>query len=234
MHKTNFCTHCRVDVAGDLKYCPLCGKFVLESENSEIAENENSYPIYDLDYIYRAKWLKLVKYSLLLVSIIAVAVNLLFNIECIWFPYVLIGLFTIWKVVFYPFKEGQNHIKRIPITGFILSFAVMTIDVYDHLVFNTLFGWGVIYTAPCILTLTTIISLIISLATNKYDIQLIRGMVYLLIVSLVAFIVELIVVKNYYIWPIFMYFLSAIISVFILLLTKKKRMFKEINRNFHI
>lgn len=110
----------------------------------------------------------------------------------------------------------------------------MTIDVYDHLVFNTLFGWGVIYTAPCILTLTTIISLIISLATNKYDVQLIRGMVYLLIVSLVAFIVELIVVKNYYIWPIFMYFLSAIISVFILLLTKKKRMFKEINRNFHI
>lgn len=234
MPKTNFCTHCRVFVAGDLKYCPLCGKFVLECENFEITENENSYPIYDLDYIYRAKWLKLVKYSLLLVSIIAVAVNLLFSIGCIWFPYVLIGLFAVWKVVFYPFKEGQNHIKRIPITGFILSIAVMTIDIYNHLVFDTLLGWGVIYTAPCILTLTTIISLIISLATNKYDVQLIRGMVYLLIVSLVAFIVELIVVKNYDIWPIFMYFLSATISVFILLLTKKKRMVKEINRNFHI
>ena len=234
MRKSNFCTACKVDVSGDLKYCPLCGRFVLDDENSTAEENENSYPNYDLSYIYKAKWLKLVKDSLILVSLVALAVNLLFNINCIWFPYVFVGLYCLWSAVYYPFKEGQNHIKRIPITGFILSIAVIFVDVYNHLVFDTLFGWGVIYTAPAILTASVVVSLIISLSTNKYDTQLIRGLMYLLIVSVVAFVVELIVVKNYPLWPIFMYFLSSTISVSVLMLAKRKRMVKEINRNFHI
>lgn len=234
MHKPNYCTNCKVDVSADLKYCPLCGKFVLENENQEVLEGENSYPMYDLSYIYRAKWLKLVKYSLILVSLIAVGVNLLFDINCLWFPYVLIGMFAIWKAVFYPFKEGQNHIKRIPITGFILAISVACIDIYDHFLWGTQIGWGVIYTAPSILAFASVISLILALSNFGFDVQLIRGLIYLEIVSVILFVVKLFVAKEYDVWPSFMYFLSATVSLFILLIAKKRRMVKEINRNFHI
>ncbi len=234
MRKSNYCTNCRVDVSGDLKYCPLCGKFVLDDEKQVVEENANSYPIYDLSYIYRAKWLKLVKYSLLLVSLIAVGVNLLFDLSCLWFPYVLIGMFAIWKCVFYPFKEGQNHIKRIPISGFILAGAVVCIDLYDYLLFKTQIGWGVVFTAPSILAFASILSLILALSNSRFDVQLIRGIIYLEVVSVIWFVVKLFIAKEYEVWPCFMYFLSATVSLFILLIVKKKRLVKEINRNFHI
>ncbi len=234
MHNQNYCTNCKVDVSADLKYCPLCGKFVLEDEKQEVFEGANSYPLYDLSYIYRAKWLKLVKYSFILVCLIAIAVNLLFGAKCLWFPYVLIGFFAIWKTVFYPFKEGQNHIKRIPITGFILAVSVAIVDVYDHLMFDTSIGWGVIYTAPSILAFASVISLILALSNSKFDVQLIRGMVYLELVSVVLFVVKLFVATSYDVWPSFMYFLCATVSLFVLFIAKRRKMLKEINRNFHI
>ena len=234
MRSTNYCEHCKVEVSSDLKYCPLCGKFVLNKEDGQVEENGNSYPIYDFSYIYRAKWLKVVKYAIICISLICILTNLLFSPKVYWFPYVVIGLYCIWKCIFFPYKEGQNHIRRIPVSGIIIAVSLILLDVYDHIVFKTLLGWAVVFAGPSVLTATTVLSLILSLATPKYDIQLIRGIVYLEIISAIWFIVGLFFTKHYTIWPIFMFFVATSVSLFILFLTKKKRMLKEINRNFHI
>lgn len=232
--REHFCQHCRVDVAEDLKYCPLCGKFVLKDEHDEAVEGGNSYPIYDLSYIYRAKWLKVVKDVLWFSAFLVVLINLLFDTAVYWFPYVLAGLFAFWKVVFLPFKEGENHIRRIPVSGLIIALLLMFIDIYDHICWGTALGWAIVFASPAVLTATTIMSLILSISTSKYDVQLIRGIVYLVIISVIVFVLRLFIFRSFAIWPTFMFLVSASASLFILLVSKKRRMVKEINRNFHI
>ena len=232
--REHFCDHCNVTVSSDLKFCPLCGKFVLKDEHQEAKEGTNSFPIYDLSYIYRAKWLKVVRDVFWLLAFLVVVINLLYKTEVYWFPYVLAGLFMFWKVIFLPFKEGQNHVKRIPISGLIIALFLVFIDVYDYIFVGTPIGWAIVFASPAVLTATIAMSLILSLCTSRYDVQLIRGIVYLEIISVIVFILRLFVFKEFAIWPTFMYFLSATISLFILLVSKKRRMVKEINRNFHI
>ncbi len=232
--REHFCEHCKVKVSEDLKYCPLCGKFVLSDEHGSVEEGKNSYPIYDLSYVYRAKWLKIVRDVLLFLAVLSVFINLFFQTPVYWFPYVLAGLFVVWKVMFFPFKEGQNHIKRIPVSGLLIALFLIFIDIYDHLVIGTALGWAIVFASPAVLTGTIVLSLILALSTSVYDVQLIRGIVYLEIISVIVFVLRLFFFKDFVLWPAFMMNCSASISLFVLFMAKKRRMIKEINRNFHI
>lgn len=232
--RNHFCDHCKVSVSDDLRYCPLCGKYVLKDEKSIAQEGINSYPIYDLSYIYRAKWLKIVRDILIFVAALVTFINILFKTDVFWFPYVLAGLVTLWLVLFYPFKEGQNHIKRIPVSGLIIALLLVFFDVYDHIFLKTTLGWALFFAGPSVLTATAVLSLILALSTSKYDTQLIRGILYLVIISIIIFVLRVFIFKGHEIWPIFMFLVSASASLFILLVAKKRRMVKEINRNFHI
>ena len=232
--REHFCGHCNVNVSDDLKYCPLCGKFVLNDEYGVVKEGKNSYPIYDLSYIYRAKWLKIVRDVLLFIAMLSVFVNLFFKTTIYWFPYVLASLFIVWKTIFFPFKEGQNHIKRIPVSGLLIALFLIFIDIYDYIMIGTELGWALVFTSPAVLTGTIALSLILALSTSVYDVQLIRGIVYLEIISVVVFVLRLFFFKNFVLWPAFMMICSASISLFVLFMAKRRRMIKEINRNFHI
>ena len=232
--REHFCEHCKVSISADLKYCPLCGKFVLKDEHGVANEGGNSYPIYDLSYIYRAKWLKIVKDILWFIAILSVFINVFYKTPVYWFPYVLAGLFVAWTVIFFPFKEGQNHIKRIPLSGLIIALFLIFIDIYDHVFVGTALGWAITFASPAVISGTVIISLILALSTSVYDVQLIRGIVYLEIISVIVFVLRLFFLKNFAFWPAFMMICASSISLFILFMAKKRRMVKEINRNFHI
>lgn len=232
--ENNYCTNCKVSVSADLKYCPLCGKFVLKSEEDKPAELPNSFPKYDFSYIYKQKWLKLVSRILFLLALISAAVNFVFLTRPMWFPYAWLGLILLYVSAFYPLKEDRNHIVCLPTIGVWVAFGLMFLDVYNHLTMGTTFGWAVFVVSPCVLMATMIISCILSLCLGRSGGSLFRGMLWLLFLAIVLFVLKVTIFEDYINWPIWMNLFASTIAFFVPILFKRRRVSSEFNKNFHI
>lgn len=230
----NRCNNCNVKVSEDLRYCPLCGKFVASDKNAEPKETNSSFPRVDQRFRVVERWLKLVKSLLWLVGIIVVAINLFFSTSPYWFPYVLIGLFALWRILFYPFKEGKSHVGSIPMSGIVVAILLVFIDVYDYNFYGFTLGWALCYGVPAVFTGTTIISFILAITNRNFEESLTKGIVAIFIVEILFLLCKLCWFNQFRNWPIFMSLLSSFVALFLLFLFKKKRLVKEMNRNFHI
>lgn len=230
----NKCKNCGVIVSEDLKYCPLCGKFVLKNEKDKCEEKENSFPIYDMFYIYKEKWLKIVRAFLLLAVVLSIAINAFFYRGVLWSVYVVIGTLALWLVVFSPFNEGTNHLRRIPFSSLVIAISVILLDFFNHYQFNTPIGWGVIYTAPFVLILGIVLSFILFLVLKNYDLNYMKSNILIMIISIIYFILRLFLLTNYVLWPTFALLIVSVTNFIVLMILKKKRVIEEINRSFHI
>lgn len=234
MNKNLLCKNCGVKVSNSLKHCPLCGRFVREFNEKEVQDAQENYPVVDLSYIYIAKWVKIVGGLFILLSIISVFVNLFFKTNPYWFPYVLVGIYAVWRILFYPFKEGKSHISSIPMSGIVAALLVIFIDVYNHLCIGTALGWALCYVAPAIFTATTILSFVLAVINRKKEEVLFKGILLITLVNIAFLVSKLLWFNMFRNWPIFMSLLSSFVAIFLLLLFKRKRLIKEINRSFHI
>ena len=230
----NFCDKCGVSVESSLRFCPLCGKFVAEKETTTLSETKNTYPNVDMSYIYIVKWIKVVRSALLLVAILATVINLFFKTEVFWFPYILAALFALWRVCFYPFKEGKSHLASIPKTGLILGALIIFIDVYNASFLHTKLGWALCYAAPAVFLVTSVVSFILAIVKTSYEEELARGMILIDFVSILFFVWRLIWFDDLGGWPIFMSIVGTTTLICVLFIIKRKRLVKEFNRNFHI
>lgn len=228
------CKDCGVFVAGELRHCPLCGKFVANAQDAPATESESSYPKVDQSYTSVEKWIKKVRAIIVLLGIISVAIDLFFKTVIYWSPYVLIGLFALWRILFYPFKEGKSHVASIPTSGIIVAVLLIFIDVYNYLTQGAALGWALCYSAPAVLTGTTIIAFILAITNHKFEESLSKGLIILGILEVVFLISKLLWFNKFESWPIFMSLLASFISLFLLFVFKKKRLIKEFNRSFHI
>ena len=234
MNKKHFCSSCEVSVSEDLRYCPLCGKYVAQTTEDKPKITNVSFPAVDQAYTQVEKWLKLVRAILVLCAIVSVSVNLFFETNPYWFPYVLIGLFTIWRIVFYPFKEGKSHIAGIPFSGIVISLLLLFIDIYGYKFHSTTLGWALGYTVPAVLTLSIVVTFIVAISYKKYEERLTKGIVWLMFSSILFLIGKLLWFNKFPNWPIFMSLLSGFIALCLLFIFKRKRLIKELNRDFHI
>lgn len=224
----NRCTNCNVFVQSDIKYCPLCGKFLTESVT------QATYPLVDQSYTVVEKWIKMVRAILVLIGILSVAINLFFTTHPYWFPYVLVGLFALWRILFYPFKEGKSHVASIPMSGIVVAILLVFIDVYNNKTTGAGLGWALCYSAPAVLTGTTLISFILAITNQKYEETLTKKIGLLLVVELLFLGSKLLWFNQFLNWPVFMSLLTSFVTLFLLFLFKKKRLLKELNRSFKI
>ena len=234
MNKKHYCSSCDVGVSADLRYCPLCGKFVAEDADAKPVETSVSFPLVDQSYMQVEKWLKIVRAVLLLCACVVIFVNLFFKTDPYWFPYVLIGLYSLWRIVFYPFKEGKSHIESIPFSGIVISIMLIFIDIYGSEFHGTTLGWALAYTVPSVLTLSIVVSFIVAISYKRYEEHLTKGIFWLLLASVLFLISKVVWFDEFPNWPIFMSLLSGFVSLFLLFIFKRKRLIKELNRDFHI
>lgn len=230
----NYCSNCKVRVADDLRHCPLCGKYVAKDKSVQPKESSSSYPKIVNRYHIVEKWLKIVRSLLLLVGIVATAVNLFFETNPYWFPYVIVGLFALWRILFYPFKEGKSHVGSIPMSGIVMAILLIFIDVYDYNFYGVTLGWALCYGVAGVLTGTTIVSFILAITNRNFEESLTRGIVKITIAELLFLLCKRLWFDQFKNWPIFMSLLTSFVALFLLFLFKKKRLLKELNRNFHI
>lgn len=227
------CSHCLVDIADELRYCPLCGKYVAENKDI-LPAKEGTYPKVDQSYTIIEKWIKQVRAIMFLLGILSVAINLFFKTEPYWFPYVLVGLFALWRILFYPFKEGKSHISSIPMSGIVVAILLIFLDVYNYCFNGSSLGWALCYAVPAVLTGTTALAFVLALSNRKFEDVLARGMVGIAITNIIFFISKLLWFDQFRNWPIFMSLLASFTFLFLLFMFKRKRLVKEFNRNFHI
>ena len=232
--ESNYCANCKVNVSADLKYCPLCGKFVLGKEGDSPKELPSSFPKYDLTYIYKEKWLKLVGRIFILLALISMAVNFVFLTDPMWFPYALVGLALIYIIAFSPLKEDRNHIVCLPTIGICIALGLMFLDIYNHFALGVEFGWAVFLVGPCVLILTNIVSCVLSMCLVKNSGGLMRGMLWLLLFAVLCFVLKVTIFEEYINWPIWFNMFSSLISFITPILFKQKRVGRELNKDFHI
>ena len=234
MNKKHYCSSCGVKVGAGLRFCPLCGKFVAESSDASPIESFESFPKVDQSYTQVERWIKLIRAILALCGVVATTINLFFKTDPYWFPYVLIGIFVVWRILFYPFKEGRSHIASIPFSGIIISILLMFIDIYGYCFHGTTLGWALGYTVPAVLTFAILVSFVLAISHRKFEQHLTKGVIWLLLASILFLIGKLIWFNNLATWPVFMSLLSGVVALVLLFIFKRKRLIKEFNRDFHI
>lgn len=234
MSKKHYCSSCCVKVGAGLRYCPLCGKFVADNNEAIPVETMESFPRVNETYTQMEKWLKLIRSILFLSAIVVTAINLFFKTDPYWFPYVLIGLYSLWRILFYPFKEGKSHLASIPFSGIIISILLIFIDVYGYYFHGTVLGWALGYTVPAVITFTIVVSFVLALSNRQYEQHLTKGIIWLLLASVLFLIGKSLWFNQFESWPIFMSLLSGSVSLVLLFIFKRKRLIKEFNRDFHI
>ena len=235
MEQCRKCKNCNIDVSSDLSNCPLCGKYVLDDSKSEkIKPNKFSFPIYSLNEIYRAKWVNVIRVLFWLIGCICVLVNLIFKTSPYFFPYVIGALVMIMIVFISPFGKKQSYIKNITRASIIISLFLIFIDAYDHLTMNTVFGWGLEYSAPLFLTATVLASSIVCLLSKRHELDTMKHVLVLMIYAIIYFLVVLLAFPQLAVWPSLV-FMSVSIGWFaILQIIKRNKLWKELQKNFHI
>lgn len=234
MNNNNFCPSCGVKVSQSLRYCPLCGKYVAQENDKPCNQEKATYPKVDQSYTLIEKWIKKVRAMLVLVGAITVAVNLFFKTKPYWFPYVLVGLFALWRILFHPFKEGKSHVSSLPMSGIVLALLLIFIDVYNYYFTGATLGWGLMIGASAVLSATAVVSFVVALTNHKFEESLTKGIVLLTLVNLGHLLAKLIWFNSFKNWPIFMGLMTCFVALCLLFIFKRKRLVKELNRSFHI
>lgn len=234
MEQDRICKNCGVEVSEDLGNCPLCGKHV--GVNSyKCQTNKKSAPIYDLKAVHTARWYNIIRAIFWVAGILSVIVNLKYKTGIYWFPYAVAGLIMIFHVFIEPIKVNVScYIKNLTIMSVLLSIFVIFIDYYNNYVFDVDFGWAITYAAPFIMTAGVVASAIICLSSKIYEVDLLRRITFLMILSIIYFIVKIFVFDYLPDWPSLVFMSTCIAVVVLLELFKRNKLIKELSREFHI
>lgn len=234
MDKSQHCDVCKVDVSSDLRYCPLCGKFMSKKGDQKPQRNEKSYPDYDFSYIHRAKTIRIISDILLLAGLLVVIINLLAWTQPLWFPYVLASLLAFYMVLVFPFRSDENYLSSVPISVVVISLFIIFIDSYGFLTRGFVFGYSIAYVAPGILSLGSLVCGLFGLFSNRYDIVCLKGILTLNISAFIFLVIKLAAFKHFVSWPTVAFFAMSFGFLAMILIFKHKKFIKEMNKKFHI
>ena len=234
MEQDRICESCKVSLSGDLSNCPLCGKHI--SPKLKKAEvNNKSYPLYSLKFVQTARWYNIIRALFWLAALISVLTNLYFKTSPYWFPYVLAGLVLVFHAFIEPIKSRvSSYIKNLIIISILVAIFLIFVDAYNYYSFGTPFYWALGYAAPFVMIAGVVATTIISLSSKLYEGDLLRGVSFIAIFSVVYFLVVSLAFKSVVAWPSLTFMCVSIGAVFILQIFKRNKLIKELSREFHI
>lgn len=223
-----YCSQCKVEVAGQLTYCPLCQKELKKIDHTINTTEEDIFPdTYNL-YSSRHTALKVVGFIVTIVASISILVNILLPSRTWWSLIVVATAIVAWISIATAIYKHRNIVKYISYQSMILSLFGIFLD---FLIGYS--GWSINFVVPIVFTLTMImiymLSKILHLQAGDY-------VIYLLLNELFGIIpmVLLLTGQLKYTLPSFVCLVVSIISVTALIIFEGKMIFQELNRRLHI
>lgn len=235
MALNRMCENCKVNISEDLSNCPLCGKHI-GHETGEVITNKKSYPLYDFKTIEKTRWYNIIRVLFWFVGITSIVVNLIFKTEPYWFPYVLSALIMIFHVFIDPVKTKSfsNYIKSLNLMSILVAIFLIFIDAYNHYSFKTTFGWSISLVSPCVVTAGVMASSIICFCSKRHEVELLKGVSFVAVFSVLYFIMKMVFFKDLIVWPSLMLMCASIGFVLLLEVFKRNKLIKELSKEFHV
>lgn len=218
------CDKCKMEVIGDLTFCPLCQNELRAEGHVE----ENIYPRQMQQRFNNHTVLKAFGFISLIISIVCVFFNVVIPAQSWWSLIVILCLGFVWMSLGAAIRKHRNIIKYLMYQTLIISIFLVALDYATgrH-------GWAMTIVVPTILTVAMLLMYVVS---KMLHLQVGDYMIYLLLDALFGIIPLLFLLMGQVFSniPSFICLLTSIISVLGLIIFEGKNMMSELKRRLHV
>ncbi len=229
----NYCSICKVHVANETRYCPLCGQLLTAGGSGKANEQgivcNNTYPVIAESFFGYNFWLRFAVFISYTTAITCLLVDYFTSSGRLgWSIIVLVGIAYVWVTVTWSLRSMRNFAFRYGVQ--IVSIGIV-LYIIDSLSGNT--GWSLDYAIPFFLILATFaITLLILLkrvGRGEYLLcQLVIGAFGLVPLILLPFGVQSVA------WPSVASGAYALITLGSTVLFADRYVGQELKKRFHI
>lgn len=162
------CKICNLDFSTDRYTCPFCKNLLTNSdETSQIETIHQEYPKFKDKIIKKNTVHKIFAFFSIIAILVVIVTNLYEyskGINSLWSIITLMGIITLWSLIYGIIISRKNTTKRIFSFGFNLSLLMLAIEYCSITNKSNYSNWSITYVIPFILitTLSTINLLVIT------------------------------------------------------------------------
>lgn len=219
------CDKCKIDIQGQLTYCPLCQSELTNKNNNREEELfPDSYSIYTSRHLF----LRVIGFLAIAISAICTLINFLVPTKFYWCFIVIAALGCVWFSLAAAITKHRHILKYLLYQCMIICIFTIFLDYYTG---GT--GWSLDIVMPIVfmvaMVLMYFLSKILHLKASDYIIYLLIDALF----GLLPLILILLGVAHHITLSIVC---IAISSIFILalLMFEGRAMREELNKRFHI
>lgn len=219
-----YCTKCKVDVTGDLTFCPLCqSELLLEGEIKE-----SIFPVIKEENAKNYLVLKILGFISISASILSVFFNIILSSSSWWSLIVVVTVSAVWISLAIAIIKHRDLLKYLLYQSVIICLFAVFLDYITGQQ-----GWAITFVVPIVFTLAMIVMYLLS---KILHLQVGDYMIYLLLDALFGIIPILFLVtdKLQTDMPSIVCILGSIISVVGLVVFEGKNMLSELKRRLHV
>lgn len=219
-----YCLKCKVKIAGDKQYCPLC-----QGELRGRADPSGEiFPNIPKDKFSNYFVLRLISFIAIAAMVVCVTVNVLLHTALRWSFYVCFGIACAWITGAVGISRRSSIVKNIIHQMFLLSALSVVWDLLTGWR-----GWSVDYVIPCACT-GAMVFMFVMAVTKKIDLS--EYLIYLMTSAVYGIIPAVFALLNMLsaVYPSAICIACSIITIAALLLFQGRNIRDEIIRKFHM
>ena len=221
------CDRCDVDIADNIKNCPLCGRDISAESDDEL----ESFVCYPDNKIWFSKRNTVLNTSFLIILIgviVSIVTELIIFHRFSYNWYVLTGAMMFALNILMPLKFRWSFSNVSIVSGLSICAYILFLEL-----FTGTFGWGVYYVIPFFVLFMTLYCTIIMAIRNYY-----KGMEFVICLMIFAILAVALFVYNsiakVVVWPSLVAFLASITCFVCFLIFKFKKVKQALTKSFFI
>ncbi len=217
------CEHCKVDIRGERRYCPLCQNPLSGTGSRE----EEVFPFIPESYQYNLV-LRLMLFISISTVVVSIAMNAMFPVDINWSVFVIAGILCMWISLAIVIRKRYNIPKTI--TWQVALISVLAV-IWDWRIGWK--GWSLDYVIP----IACVAAMVVMAVTAKIMRLAVRNFIIYFLLDAVFGIIPVIFVKLDLLsvkYPSVICVTVSVISIAALVLFEGENMRDELNKKMHI
>lgn len=217
------CDHCKVDIRGSRKYCPLCQNLLTGNGN----ERDEVFPVIPESYQYNLI-LRIMLFISLSAVAVSIAINAMFPVRVNWSMFIIAGILCMWISLAIVIKKRYNIPKTITWQVAVISILAV---IWDWRIGWK--GWSLDYVIP----IACVVAMMVMAVTAKIMRLAVRHFLIYFLLDGIFGIVPIIFIKLKVlgvIYPSIICVTVSVISIAALALFEGENIKDELDKKMHI
>lgn len=218
-----YCKSCHVNVAGNRRYCPLCGGGLVGD-----GEEQTAYPLLPQDQSRSKRLIQIISGAALTAAIVCIAINLLVPTKIWWSLFAVLGLGCGWLWAVVGIVKKAKLLNNI-VWQLVLISAVAFL--WDGL--TGWRGWSMDYVFPCVCTGAMLAVIILSRVRHMPDWDYVISLILCAVMGIIPLIFLFTGVLGVII-PSVICAAASLIVILLQMIFNWKAMYREIHKKLHL